>query len=148
MILFVVNIVTFAAVAFLIWLRGSDKRVEHVRTARLLRIAALVPLGLQAAIFLAFGFGEMAGGDLSGAAHLLEVAGTALLGVLAWKRPLEAGAALFAGGVLFAAGLLASMPAGQGAVISPAMLILGVPELLSGALFFTAGLLARRATTT
>jgi hypothetical protein len=49
---------------------------------------------LQVAIFLLFGVGEMAAA-ISGAGHLLQVAVAALLGILAWMRPLEGGVALF-----------------------------------------------------
>jgi len=145
MALFLANIVTAIVVAFLVWRRGPDRRVGSVRSARLLRTAALVPLGLLAAVFLAFGLGEMTGGDPSGAGHLLSVAGIAVLGVLAWKRPLEAGAGLLAAGVLFAVSVAVAVPRGEGTAISPSVLILGAPQMLSGALFLIAGWLGRRA---
>jgi len=93
MILFFANIVAIAVVGILVLRRGRDRRVESIKSARWLRIAGLVPLGLQVAISLVFGIGEMASGDLSGAAHLLQAAVITLLGVLAWMRPLEGGIA-------------------------------------------------------
>ena len=43
----------------------------------------LIPVGL----LLLLGIGEMAGGDVSGIQHLVEVAPLVCLGILAWKRP-------------------------------------------------------------
>jgi hypothetical protein len=86
----------------------------------------------------------MASGDLSGAGHLLQVAVTALLGILAWMRPLEGGAALFTVG--FIVGVVTSIPLPESTVISPAIMIMAAPQIVSGALFFIAGMLARSAT--
>ena len=97
-------------------------------------IAGLVPLGLQVAILLLFGLGEMASGDLSGAGHLLPAAATGLLGLLAWRRPLEGGSALLGVGLVSAAGF--SAPS--------ALLIMAAPQVVSGALFLAGGLLGRR----
>lgn len=143
----VINIATIAVLGFLVWRRGRDRHVEGSRSARWLRIAALVALAVPAAILVLFGVGEMVGGDLSGAAHLLELAVTALVGILAWMRPLEGGAALAAGGGLFMVVFLASAAGAQSAVISPAVLILAAPQIISGVLFFIAGMLGQRAAT-
>ena len=151
MILFLANIVAIAAVGFLVLRRGRDQRAGSIRSAHWLRIAGLIPLGLQVAIFLLFGMGEMASGDLSGAGHLLQVAVTALLGILAWMRPLEGGAALFGGGALFMVGFIVSVVTSialpESTVISPAIMIMAAPQIVSGVLFFIAGMLAWSATT-
>ena len=150
MILSLANIVAIAAVGFLVLRRGRDQRAGSIRSAHWLRIAGLIPLGLQVAIFLLFGIGEMASGDPSGAGHLLQVAVTALLGILAWMRPLEAGAALFGGAALFIVGFIVgvvtSIPLPESTVISPAIMIMAAPQIVSGVLFFIAGMLARSAT--
>ena len=151
MILFLANIVAIAAVGFLVLRRGRDQRAGSIRSAHWLRIAGLIPLGLQVAILLLFGMGEMASGDPSGAGHLLQVAVTVLLGVLAWMRPLEGGAALFGGGALFMVGFIVSVVTSialpESAVISPAIMIMAAPQIVSGVLFFIAGMLAWSATT-
>jgi hypothetical protein len=138
---FLANIVAIAAVGFLVLRRGRDARAGSIRPAHWIRIAGLTPLGLQIAIFLLFGVGEMAAGDLSGAGHLLQVAVTALLGILAWMRPLEGGVALFI------VGMVTSIPFPESAVMSSGIMIMAAPQVVSGALFFIAGMLARGATT-
>ena len=144
MILSLANIVAIAALGFLVLRRGRDQRVGSIRSAHWLRIAGLFPLGLQVVIFLIFGVGEMAGGDLSGAGHLLQVAVPALLGILAWLKPLEGGAALFVLGFVFS--MVTAMSVPEDAVMSPAIMILAAPQIVSGVLFFVAGMLARCAT--
>ena len=150
MILFA-NIVAIAAVGFLVWRRGRDQHAGSTRSAHWLRVAGLVPLGLQVAIFLLFGISEIASGDLGGAGHLLQAAATTLLGMLAWMRPLEGGIALLAGAALFIirfiVGVVSSTPLPESAVMSPAIGIAAVPQIVAGALFFIAGLLTRSATT-
>jgi len=145
MILSLASIVVIAALGFLILRRGRDQRVGSIRSAHWLRIAGLIPLGLQVAFFLLFGVGEMAGGDLSGAGHLLQVAVAVLLGILAWLKPLEGGAALFILGFVFS--MVTAMSVPEDAVMSPAIMILAAPQIVSGTLFFIAGMLARSATT-
>ena len=151
MTLLLANIVVIGALGFVVLRRGPDRRVGSIRSARWLRVAGLIPLGLQTAVFLFFGVGEMASGDLSGAGHLLPAAAIILLGILAWLRPLEGGIALIAGGALvmiaFIAGVVASGTAPESAAMSPAIMIVAVPQLISGVLFCIAGMLTRRSTT-
>jgi hypothetical protein len=147
MILFVINIVAITALGLLVWRRGRDRRVRIIKSAHWLRIAGLVPLGMQVVIFLLFGIGEMASGDLSGAGHLFQVAATVLLGMLAWMRPLEGGIALFAGAALFIVSIFASISLSASTVISPAIMVMAAPQMVSGVLFFIAGMLARSAPT-
>jgi len=149
--IFIANIVAVAVVGFLVLRGGHDQRIGTIKAAHWLRIAGLIPLGLQVLIYLVFGIGEMASGELGGAMHLLEAIVIALLGMLAWMRPLEGGIALFVCGALSAIGftvaLVASGPLPEGAVISSSVIITAVPQIVSGVLFFIAGMLARRATT-
>ncbi|MCX6025121.1 MAG: hypothetical protein NTY23_02475 [Chloroflexi bacterium] len=97
-------------------------------------IAALVPLGLQAAVLALFGLGEMLSGDLSGAGHLISLVAAVLPAFLAWKRPLEGGIALVVMGLAAAAGYRDLAATG----------ITVAPQLVSGLLFFIAGVGARR----
>ena len=151
MILILANIVASAAVGFLVLRRGRDQRAGRIRSVHWLRIAGLIPLGLQVLIYLVFGIGEMASGELGGAMHLLEAIIIALLGMLAWMRPLEGGIALFVCGALSAVGfivaLVASGPLPEDAVIGPSVIITAVPQIVSGVLFFTAGMLGKSAAT-
>jgi hypothetical protein len=141
----ILNFALILILGFLVWRRGRDRRVEGVKTARWLRIGGLIALAVPAAIFLLFGVGEMAGGDLSGAMHLVELAVTVLVGALAWMRPLEGGAVLAAAGGLFGVTLLTQASGAESAVISPAILILALPQIVAGVLFFLTGLLGQRA---
>ncbi len=98
-------------------------------------MAALIPLGLQVAVLLLFGIGEMASGDISGAGHLLPAAAAVLLGVLSWQRPLEGGIALILVGVF-------AVPEFRNAAV--ALLIMAAPQFASGVLFLTGALTARK----
>ena len=139
-----VYVLVIVVVAYLVWSRGRDRRAEVASAARPWRLAALIPLALQVAVFLLFGVGEMAGGDWSGAGHLIQVALALILAYLVWMRPLEGGVALLAGGVLLAATMLTSASRAEADAVSPAALILAAPLIVSGALFLIAGLRARR----
>lgn len=148
MSVFFFNIVAILIMGILIWRLGRDQRVGSIKAAHWLRIAGLVPLAAEVAILLLFGFGEMGSGDLSGVSHLLPAVAIVLLAILAWLRPLEGGIALFAGGaffiILFLANLAASVPGPGITAISSAVMIMALPQIVSGVLFFIAGLLSRR----
>ena len=131
------NIVAIVIVGFFVIRHGRDPRVVTLRRAHGLRITALIPLGFQVAIFLLFAVGEMTAGDLSGAGHLLQVAVVAPLGMLAWMRPFEGGIALFVVGIVIAISFLTIE------VMIPALAILASPHLVSGVLFFLAGVDSR-----
>jgi len=148
MLLSLVNILVILIVGFIFIRRGPDRRVGEIRSARWLRIAGMVPLAAVLLLYLFFGIGEMASGDLSGAAHLLPAAAIALLAFLVWKRPLEGGAALIAGAALYFLIFLISMGLSlpESGVISPSIMITALPQLLSGGLLLIAGMLARKAT--
>jgi hypothetical protein len=133
MVAAIVSIIAILAVGLVLVLRGPATYVGQSRTARWLAVVALVPLGLQVAVYLVFGIGEMASGDWSGAGHLVPAIATGVLGFLCWKRPLEGGVALLLVGVITL--LLTSGGA--------AILIVAAPMLLSGALFLASGLVAR-----
>ena len=81
----VLNVALIAILGFLVWRWGRDRRVEGVAAARWLRIAGLIALAVPAVTLLLFGIGEVAGGDLSGAMHLVDLAVMVLLGVLTFS---------------------------------------------------------------
>jgi hypothetical protein len=104
-----------AALFWLVFLRrsqlqyasgGEGRRAEH---ARLVKIAALMLLGLGVGFFLLFAAAELAGGDVAGIQHLPPAAVLGALLWLGWKRPRTAGIVLLALavplGVAFAVGV-------------------------------------------
>jgi hypothetical protein len=131
-----VSILAILVVGFFVLRRGQDQIARQNRTARGLMAGGLIPLGLQVAIYLLFGIGEMASGDLSGAGHLLPAISSVLLGVLSWQQP-QKGAALFLVGVVTAAGLQNTT----------ATLIMAAPQILSGLLFLIGGMIAHNQAT-
>jgi hypothetical protein len=86
----------------------------------------------------------MISGDLSGAVHLVSAAALAVLMFLAWRRPMEGGAALVSLGVL--ATLYYLYPAlKRGETLQLSFWMGGAPFLATGLLFLAAVALARRA---
>jgi hypothetical protein len=82
-----------------VFIKGRDDAARS-GAARWLMIAGLVLLGLQAGFYLVFAVGEMLGGDLSGAGHLVQMLPALLLMWLVWRRPLEGGLVLLFFGVI------------------------------------------------
>ncbi len=142
------NIVAIVVVGILVWRLGRERRIGNNPAARWLRVAALVPLGLPAVIYLVFGIGEARSGDAGGVMHLVTLIPLVLLAVLAWMRPLEGGIAFFACGVVAAIGYIAAVapsgPLPPGTLLNSMLTITAYPQILSGVLFFLAGWLARR----
>jgi len=132
-----VNALAIVIVGFVLVRQGRDQRAREHPTARRLMIAALIPLGLQVGIYLLFGLGEMASGDVSGAGHLLPAVGTLALALLSWRRPIEGGAALLVVGIVSRADVSDAT----------ALLIMAAPQIVSGLLFLLAGWIAQRGTT-
>jgi hypothetical protein len=143
--IFITSILAVIVLGAILWRRGRDRRTWTVPAARGLQIAGMVVLSLVALVFLVFGVGEMSGGIEGGAGHLIELLPVVALLILACMRPLEGGLVLFTCGVLSAlelsAGMLFLGGAPQLSMSSPALLIIALPQVISGALFFTAGLL-------
>ena len=70
-------------------------------TSTQLKIAGMVFLTIPMLILAAFAVGEMAGGDISGIQHVVQLVPLAVLGWLAWKWPLWGGTALIALALIF-----------------------------------------------
>lgn len=128
-----VNILAIAIVGFVLIRKGQEQRVWDQPTASRLMIVGLIPLVLQIAIFLLFGLGEMASGELSGAGHLLPAVATLVLMLLSWKRPIEGGAALFVIGAVTTTDVSEAT----------ALLIMAAPQIVSGLMFLLAGWIAQ-----
>lgn len=98
-----------------------------------LRWVAVVIAGLNVAILLLFGIGEMVGGDFSGAGHLIPALFGIGLIILAWKRAWIGGSILVLLGVLNT--LRYSRGFNPGWLLSSGVIINGVPLLLAGVIF-------------
>lgn len=148
MALLLANLIAIVVLGILVLRRGSDPRIKSSTPARVLRIVACIILGIPLVVFLIFGIGEMVGGDLSGGMHLVEALIVVLVGILSWKRPFEAGIILclssLALGGFFLINLLADHVR-EGPINFHSLLILVLPTLITGILFLSAGIMARRA---
>lgn len=131
------------AFAFIAYLRTPDETVLRDKRARIALVAALVILGLLAALLAVFGVGEMAGGDWSGMAHLIPVALVVFLMFLARRRPLEGGILFSILGAAVSVFFVATNHGGPADVVLP-VLLLGAPLLAAGILLIVAALVARR----
>jgi hypothetical protein len=107
-----------------------------------LKIIALIPPGLAAAVLLLFTLGETAGGDWSGLGHLIFALPIGVLMWLGWKRPLWGGILLLLLGSL-AALFFSDALRGPG-WLAPFLIIVG-PLSLSGLLLLGAAGLERKA---
>jgi hypothetical protein len=118
----------------IVWQRGGDERGKESQVGRTLLIAGLIFMSLQATVHLAFAIGEVAGGDINGLGHLIPIIAIVLLGLLAWRRPLEGGVVVFVLGIFVLAyfGL-------EGVMITWTLPV-------AGALFIIGTVLDRRAT--
>ncbi len=144
----IVNIVAVVILGFLLLRLGRERRSGNASAVLWLKIVGLLLLGIQVVIYLIFGLGEMTSGDLTGAVHLVSLVVVVLLGIMAWLRPFEGGIVLFVFGFLSAASFLitvfSSGPLPQSSLLSSGIMITAVPQVISGILFFIAGLFTRR----
>ena len=129
----IASIVLIALVGAVTLRVGLDRRAHDSGWCPAAMGVGLIPLGIQIAVLGLFGFGEMASGDLSGSGHLISLAISLLLGVLAWLRPIEGGLALLAVGAT-------TYPLYNDAT---ARWILAAPQVISGAVLLLAGVAAR-----
>ena len=72
----------------------ADYRTMIHLTSTQLKRAGLALLTLPILILAGFAAGELAGGDISGLQHVVELVPVALLAWFAWRRPLWGGMAL------------------------------------------------------
>ena len=105
-----------------------------------LQLSATLVGGITAAVLALFLFGEVAGGDISGLAHALQVGPLIALLLLGWWRPGLAGALLLAAGSALAAAYFvesSDSTVGRGEQLLVAALFL-FPPMIAGALFLVA----------
>ncbi len=105
--------------------------------AKWLFYIALVLIGIYTAFWMIFGIGEMAGGDLSGASHLLPAAALALMIWAAWRRPFETGVCLIVLSLLASGFFVVTSRGGWNNTVQ-AVVLGGLPFLLPGVLLLLA----------
>lgn len=116
-----------------------------MKTVSILKIIGLVPIGLIALVYLIFGIGESAGGDLSGLMHLVPFVIMGLAMWLCWKRPLWGGILLLAMALFRVLALIPELflrP--PGSIWNSSLFVLILIPAISGGLFLYAGLLERK----
>jgi len=142
MIALVVSLAAIGAVALLVVLKGPDPRANLRRIPRFLMFAAVGVLGVQAAFLIwlaAVGLSQYGSSALEVAILLFPFAPTAILGLLAWRRPYEGGGALVLVGLSNA--ILSGTDPGDAPVAG--LLFISCPPLAAGALFICAAVGAR-----
>lgn len=106
-------------------------------TRRYFKYIASAILLIPITILIVFTIGEMIGGDISGAGHLLQLAPIAILLALAWKFPRIIGAILVLAGITLGI-LYAAMAHFPISAIIFTELLLFTPPIIAGVLFFFA----------
>ncbi len=114
-----------------------------MKSAKGLKIVALIFPGITLAVLLLFAVGETASGDWSGLGHLIQVIPIGLLVWLGWRRPLWGGMFLL---VLGFVALHSFFDALRGSEWLAPFLILILPLFLSGLLLLGAARLEKKST--
>ena len=114
-----------------------------MKTVQGLKVVAMLPLAFMLMVLMMFGIGEMAGGDLSGAGHLIPVIFAGLIIWLCWKRPLWGGSLLMLGAAfeVFVFRDIFHAPSLE-LVLAPLFMMI-LPLAFSGLLLLTAAWLGR-----
>jgi hypothetical protein len=100
MLITVINLLAVGVMIYFAVIKGIDRTVVHSKLSAILFWIALTILTLYGAFFLAFGVGEVAGGDLSGVIHLAPALLIYALVYLCWRRPFEGGITLMAAAII------------------------------------------------
>ena len=106
-----------------------------------LKITALVIMGLLTAFLLLMGLGEMFGGDISGAGHLIPAALLIVMMWVGWKKPYGSGIFLLVVGIFNAVFYSKGMGSPEYLI---ALTIMALPFLISGGLLLAAALLEQK----
>jgi hypothetical protein len=115
--------------------------METNKLSSWLRWFALAPAGFFCGLWLIFGAGEVAGGDISGVTHLAPAVLIIILVILAWKWTRAGGIGMLLTGIGILIYLLASIQNPQARL--PGAILTGGPFLFSGLLFLLAGIFRR-----
>ena len=118
-----------------------------MKTSKILKILALLPVGWIVLVSLVFGIGESLGGDVGGLMHLVPVVVLGLAVWLCWRYPLWGGIILL---VMALFRILAIIPElflrPPDSVWNPSLFLLIIMPGISGGLFLYAGLWERKET--
>jgi hypothetical protein len=94
MLITVINLLALSVMIYFAVIKGIDRTVIRTKLSAILFWIALTILTLYGAFFLAFGVGEIAGGEPSGVIHLVPALLIYALVYLCWRRPFEGGITL------------------------------------------------------
>jgi hypothetical protein len=96
----VINLLAVSVMIYFAVIKGVDRTVIRTRLSAILFWIALTILTLYGAFFLAFGIGEVMGGDISGVMHLAPAFLIYALVYLCWRRPFEGGITLMVAAII------------------------------------------------
>lgn len=145
MLITVINLLAVSVMIYFAVSKGIDRTVVHSKLSAILFWIALTILTLYGAFFLAFGVGEVAGGDLSGMIHLAPAVLIYALVYLCWRRPFEGGITLIIAAIISGVRVIPANLANS-AGNSLYGLIIFVPSFATGLILLIAWLIARRKT--
>jgi hypothetical protein len=115
--------------------KGPDRSVIRKSSSAALFWIALTLLTLYGALWLVFGVGEIAAGDLSGFSHLIPAVFIYALIYLCWRRPFEGGITLIVAGLILGLREIPGWIAGN----NTTFLLIGIlPLVLAGLLLVIA----------
>jgi hypothetical protein len=114
-----------------------------MKTVHSLKIVAMFPLAFLVLVSLLFGVGEMLGGDISDAGHLIPVVFVGLVIWLCWKRPLWGGILLLLGAAISWLKFRRVFLSDNTAVWVSPLVIMILPLVFSGFLLLTAEWMGR-----
>jgi hypothetical protein len=115
-----------------------------MKTVQGLKIAAMLPLGFIALVYLAFGIGESLGGEPGGWMHLVELAILGLVMWFCWKFPLWGGILLLGLALVGVTAQLLSAGHALSPAASPVLFIRYLPMGISGILLLAAWWVGRK----
>jgi peptidoglycan/LPS O-acetylase OafA/YrhL len=136
-------LISFGFLAFLVLSHEPERVIGRSGSSRIALMAGLGVLGLYVFILLLIGIGKMAGGDMTGIAHLFMATLVAGMAYLAYRCPCESGVVLLLLGILSGFVFL-QISIAQPVSIQISSFILGsVPFLLAGLFIIASGWLSR-----
>jgi hypothetical protein len=139
----VINLLAVSVMIYFAVIKGVDRTIIRTGLSAILFWMALTILTLYGAFFLAFGIGEVMGGDISGLIHLAPAVLIYALVYLCWRRPFEGGITLMVVAIISGISVIPAYFANSG-VNSFSGLIGVLPSFVAGLLLLIAWLIARR----
>jgi hypothetical protein len=142
MINIVINLLAVSVMIYFAVIKGVDRTVIRSNLSAILFWTSLTILTLYGAFFLAFGIGEVMGGDISGVIHLAPALLIYALVYLCWRRPFEGGITLMVAAIISGIRVIpANLANSTGSFFYG--LIGFLPSFVAGLLLLIAWLIAR-----